>query len=117
MKLILRLAALAVILVLLVLMIGPFGALEQATGVSDKIGHLVGFLAIALCIEILFPGRPRWQACAAALIVGAAVELVQSQVGRDASWGDLLADLAGVVLAYVVSPLLAPVLEWERRPD
>ena len=95
----LKLAAVAAILTLLVLMLGPFGGLEKSTGVSDKIGHVMAFAVIAGSLAIL---RPRWSlpviACAA-LAIGVAVELIQGQVGRDTDVLDVVADMVGIALA------------------
>ena len=45
---------------------------------------------------------PRLLAAALAIALGAAVEVVQGMVGRDASWGDLLADAIGVAVALLL---------------
>jgi len=94
----LKLAALAAILTLLALMLGPFGAAEARIG-SDKVGHIVAFAVIAVSLAIL---RPRWSlpiiACAA-FVIGVAVEIVQSLTGRDAEFADVLANMAGIALA------------------
>ena len=94
----LKLGALSAILILLVLMLGPFGAAEARIG-SGKVGHIVAFAVIAVSLAIL---RPRWSlpviACAA-FVIGVAVELIQGLTGRDAEFADVLADMAGIALA------------------
>lgn len=102
MKTLLRLAAIAVFGVLMILMLGPFGNVEAASGISDKVAHFVAFGAILLCLGVLFPRTPRILLAIGAVAVGAAVELIQGQVGRDASWGDLLADLLGVIAVLLI---------------
>lgn len=95
----LKLMAVAAILILLVLMLGPFGGLEKSTGLSDKIGHIIAFAVITGSLAVL---RPRWSlpviACAA-FATGVAVEIIQGQVGRDADVMDVAADMVGIALA------------------
>ncbi|HEY1224480.1 MAG TPA: VanZ family protein [Brevundimonas sp.] len=97
----LKLAAVAAILILLTLMLGPFGAAEARIG-SDKLGHIVAFAVIAGSLAVL---RPRWSlpviACAA-FAIGVAVEIIQGLTGRDADIADVLADMAGIALATFV---------------
>lgn len=95
----LKLAAVTAILILLVLMLGPFGGLEKSTGVSDKIGHIIAFAVITCSLAIL---RPRWGLAliaGTALAIGVGVEIIQGQVGRDADIADVFADIAGIALA------------------
>lgn len=106
MKLFLRLAAIAAITVLLALMLGPSSGLEGSIPHLDKAAHVVAFFIIAASLRVLFTGWRYWMVCAVALGVGAGVEVVQGMIGRDASWGDLLADLVGVLLAYFARPVL-----------
>ena len=97
----LKLAAAAAILILLTLMLGPFGAAEARIG-SDKLGHIIAFAVIAGSLAIL---RPRWSlpviACAA-FAIGVAVEIIQGLTGRDADIADVFADMAGIALATFV---------------
>ncbi len=97
----LKLAAVAAILILLTLMLGPFGAAEARIG-SDKLGHIVAFAVIAGSLAVL---RPRWSlpvvACAA-FAIGVAVEIIQGLTGRDADIADVFADMAGIALATFV---------------
>ncbi len=102
MSLFLRLLAVAILLVSLIAMIGPFGGLEAASGVWDKGAHFVVFGLILWSFGILFSRLPRLMAAALALALGAAVEVIQGLVGRDASWGDLLADALGVAAALLL---------------
>jgi VanZ family protein len=94
----LKLAALTAMLVLLVLMLGPFGAVEARVG-SDKIGHIIAFAVIAGSLAVL---RPRWSLAliaGVAMAIGVGVEIIQGQVGRDADIADVFADMAGIALA------------------
>ena len=109
----LRLTAVAILLVSLIAMIGPFGGVEAASGVWDKGAHFVVFGLILWSFGILFRRLPRLMAAVLAislgsavgvpvLPLGAAVEVVQGLVGRDASWGDLLADALGIATALLL---------------
>ena len=51
---------------------------------------------------MLFRRLPRLWAASAAVIIGAAVEVMQHFTGRDPSWGDLLADILGVAAALAL---------------
>lgn len=102
MTFLLRLVAVAVLLVSLTLMIGPFGGAEAASGVWDKAAHFVVFGLILWSFGILFRRLPRLAAAVLAVVLGGAVEVVQGMVGRDASGGDLLADALGVALALLL---------------
>lgn len=98
----LRLAAVAILVVSLTLMIGPFGNVEAASGVWDKGAHFVVFGLILWSLGVLFRALPRTAAALLALALGGAVEVVQGFVGRDASWGDLLADALGIGVALLL---------------
>ncbi|MBU1385144.1 MAG: hypothetical protein KKG14_06745 [Alphaproteobacteria bacterium] len=98
----LRLTAVAILLVSLIAMIGPFGGVEAASGVWDKGAHFVVFGLILWSFGILFRRLPRLMAAVLAISLGGAVEVVQGLVGRDASWGDLLADALGIATALLL---------------
>ena len=102
MTLFLRLTAVAILLVSLTLMIGPFGAAEASSGVWDKGAHFVVFGLILWSFGVLFRRLQRLWAAILAVALGGAVEIVQGLVGRDASWGDLLADALGVAAALAL---------------
>lgn len=102
MKILMRLTAVAILAVLLTLMIGPFGSVEAATNVWDKAAHFVAFGLFLWSFGVLFRRLPRLWAAALTIALGAAVEIVQGLVGRDASWGDLLADALGVAVALLL---------------
>ena len=97
-----RLAAVAVLVVSLTLMIGPFGGVEAASGIWDKAAHFVVFGLILWSFGVLFRRLPRTVAALLAVALGGAVEVVQGLVGRDASWADLLADALGVAVALLL---------------
>jgi len=102
MKPLMRLTAVAILAVCLTLMIGPFGGVEAGTRIWDKAAHFVVFGLFLWSFGVLFRRLPRLWCVVLAVGLGAAVELVQGQVGRDASWGDLLADSLGVAVALLL---------------
>jgi VanZ family protein len=114
MRLALRLLALAVILGLLATMLGPPTRLPGPEGWTDKVAHVIGFFVIALAIQTATARSDGARAAVAAVAIGAAVELIQGQIGRDASWLDLVADAVGAALAWWASPRLAPLWDWLR---
>jgi hypothetical protein len=98
----LRLVAVAILVVSLTLMLGPFGGAEASSGVSDKVAHFLVFGLILWSFGVLFPRLPRLWAAVAAVALGGAVEVVQGMVGRDADWLDLAADAAGIAVALAL---------------
>ncbi|WP_426027076.1 VanZ family protein [Brevundimonas sp. TWP2-3-4b2] len=102
MKYLMRLMAGVLLVVIVGAMVGPFQNVEAATNIWDKAAHFVAFGLILWSIGVLFRRLPRTLAALAALVVGGAVEIIQGLVGRDASWGDLLADGLGILLALLL---------------
>lgn len=101
MRLFLRVVGLLLMAVLLALMIGPYQEIEETSRIWDKAGHFVAFGLILWSLGVLFRRVPRLVLAFVAVAIGGAVELIQGQVGRDASWGDLLADTLGVAAALL----------------
>ena len=97
-----RLTALVLMVVIIGSMVGPFQNVEAAANVWDKALHFVAFGLILWSIGVLFRRLPRTLAALSALALGGAVELIQGMVGRDASWGDLLADGLGILTALLM---------------
>lgn len=97
-----RVAAVVMPLVLFTLMLGPFGGVEEASLVWDKAAHFIAFGLILWSVGVLFRRLPRLWAAAIVLASGAAVEVIQGFVGRDADWGDLLADALGIAAALLI---------------
>ncbi|MDO9079148.1 MAG: VanZ family protein [Brevundimonas sp.] len=102
MRLFLRLAGALVLLVLVALMLAPGGTIEAETLIWDKAAHFIAFGLILWSLGVLFRRLPRTWAALLAVALGAAVEVVQRYVGRDPSWGDLLADVLGVATALLI---------------
>lgn len=107
-----RLLALIVIVGLLFAMLGPPAPVVPGVSHADKLAHVVGFLAIALGLQVGLVWRDRLGAALAAVLIGALVEVIQGYIGRDRSLGDLLADGVGAGLAWLAAPRLRPLLDW-----
>ncbi len=102
MRLVARVFAALIVLTLLGLMLAPVPAMDTQISSMDKLAHAGAFTVIPICLAILFPfGRLSTLAVVSTLL-GAAIELIQGQIGRDASWGDLFADAVGILLAVSV---------------
>jgi VanZ family protein len=115
MRLIVRLAALSVILGLLVLMLTPQVHPPGPAGWGDKAWHVLGFFAITLSLQVAPVWRDRLGAALLAVLIGAGVEVVQEWVGRDRSLMDLVADAAGAAVGWWISPRLSPLMDWLDR--
>ena len=98
----LRLAGAAVLLVLLALLLAPGGTIESEQLIWDKAAHFIAFGLVLWSFAVMFRGIPRPSAALSAIALGAAVEVIQGFIGRDPSWGDLLADALGVATALVI---------------
>lgn len=107
----LRVVGAVVLMVLMVLLLSPGGTLETEPLIWDKAAHFIAFGLILWSFGVLFQRLPRTWAALLAIVLGAAVEVVQAYIGRNASWGDLLADALGVATALLIW------LVWRRfRP-
>ena len=68
----------------------------------DKVGHFIAFFVLAVCTDFAIKIRPVF-AIALLSIYGISVEVMQSFIpGRDATLGDFIADLAGVLAYYFI---------------
>ena len=63
----------------------------------DKIYHMMAFAALILPTALFDRGAVRWMIIGG-LILGAAIEVIQPSVGRDADMMDFVADATGLVL-------------------
>jgi len=74
--------------------------------------HIPAFALVTVCISRLFAGdrnslRCRVYSASLAMVAGIASEAIQSQVGRSASFQDLVFDFIGILLA----------VSWPHRPE
>lgn len=102
MRLFLRLVGALLLVVLIALMLAPGGTIETSGLIWDKAAHFVAFGLILWSLGVLFRRLTRLRAALLAIALGAVVEVVQGYVGRDPSWGDLLADALGVATALLI---------------
>ena len=79
--------------------------MAPTTLVGDKLLHLLAFLLLGFLADAGWPDRPfDWRKFGPLALYGGAIEGLQSFVpGRLASWGDLLADLAGLSIYGVIA--------------
>ena len=84
----------------------PRNRVQATAGISDKVIHAVLFAGVSVSLSALLP---RWKApaiFALTLLLAAASEVLQSQVGREASVGDLMADAVGASFVLGLTLLL-----------
>jgi len=80
----------------------------------DKAKHfLVFYVLTALAITAL-PASRFWRIGAVLLAFGGSIEILQGLVGRDASWGDLLADACGICALF--GPIILRGLTTGQTP-
>jgi VanZ family protein len=92
----------------------PEGSLAVKTAVGsvggDKWAHFVGYFGLSLLIfGLCRAGRRAWTAAglvAGLAALGAADEVSQPYFHRSAEWADWFADLAGVMLGYLLGRFL-----------
>lgn len=73
---------------------------------EDKLYHVLGFAALAVCTRLAFPHRAWWWQALGALIIGGGIELLQNlQPARAGSLWDFLADIIGVGIGWLLLQL------------
>ena len=105
------LAFLAITIVSLI----PGGAMYDLNSweINDKLGHFASYGILALCgMFAVSTRRVRLVGGGFIGLYGAFLEVMQSYVGwdRQASWGDIAANLTGVLVGGVLALLLVRVL-------
>jgi VanZ family protein len=80
---------------------------------ADKVGHFLGFFAVALAARIALPRAAGAWLWGLLLVAGPVLEYLQHTVSplRERSLGDALANVAGVLLALALS---AGWRRWRR---
>ena len=84
-----------------ILVFGPFGGAEQQLGLSDKEAHALAFYVLSTLGLMAMPRIRKWDIALVCIAIGAAIEIVQTFVGRDGDIFDWLADTLGVFMAVV----------------
>ena len=82
---------------------------------SDKAQHAIAFGALALPCAIVYPRALTW-VLPLAVVFGAAIEIVQPMVGRDAEFLDFIADIAGLTIGTLAGLTVRPVLRHRLLP-
>jgi VanZ family protein len=75
---------------------------------SDKVEHFIGFALLAGPLSFAYP-RHIWSVIVAAVIFGAAIEVVQPYVSRGREAADLVADALGALAGGIAARA------WARR--
>ncbi len=78
----------------------------------DKLLHFIAYFGLSgLALLALNPGRRAIYAAVMLIAMGGVLEIVQGFVGRDASWGDALANALGVVGGCALGWIIVVFLE------
>lgn len=76
---------------------------------SDKLYHVIAFAALTFPMALLYPPRAK-TVLICAILLGAAIEIIQPTVGRTASVLDFVADVVGAVLGMVAGRIFGRLL-------
>jgi hypothetical protein len=100
-----------------VLMLGPFQGAERYFGLNDVAAHATAFYGLSCLCFMAGPRLRRSDIALVLVALGAAAEVAQGIVGRDASWGDLAADSLGVLAAWAPSQIETLRALAREHPD
>lgn len=76
----------------------------------DKLNHALAYVALAFWFGSVVVRRDYFWLGLTVVAFGGAIELLQAHVGRDAEWGDLLADAIGTSVGLLLA--LTPLGRW-----
>ena len=79
---------------------GSFGPID-----IDKAYHFVAYFCLALPLPILRPRLTIWVVLGI-MTYGGLIELVQYLFGREASWGDFIANAIGAIVGAMIANFL-----------
>ncbi|WP_243263489.1 VanZ family protein [Sulfitobacter dubius] len=82
----------------------------QAIPGTDKIHHIIAFMALTLPCAAFYP-KALFQVMVAAVTYGALIEVIQPYIGRSGELTDFFADLAGIGLGVSIGLLLNIILK------
>ena len=68
---------------------------------SDKVHHLLAFAALAFPLSAARPRLAPWVVLGV-VGYGGLIEIIQPYTGRQAEWGDLIADAGGAILGSLL---------------
>ena len=98
-------AAIAILVAVIVAAsLAPSPLLPEA-GISDKVGHYLAYLALALLGSGIAAPERLWRSMSRCFLLGAALEIGQALLTthRAAEWGDMLANVSGILTAWLVA--------------
>lgn len=114
MRVLLRLLALVCLAAVFFGLLADLSTVEStAPAYADKLVHAALFACVSICLAILLPRLTAPVLLLTTIAIGALTEGLQGLVGRDPSWGDLLANAVGASLVLVVA-LIARVYPDRR---
>lgn len=93
----LRVAFVLCLAVVLYLALDPAPLIKGVS--SDKVNHVLAFFGLGVLLRFGWPRFRLVWAALALLALGILIEVVQHYIGRDAAFGDVLADIVGLALA------------------
>lgn len=107
-EVVLRRIWIAAIVVIVAAIVGGSLSPQQAVPVeqfSDKLGHYIAYLALALAVSGISSPQRLWRSMLGCFLLGAALELAQAAFTeqRSAEWADLAANTAGIATAWLIS--------------
>jgi VanZ family protein len=84
--------------------LAPLPVLSNQTP-SDKMGHYLAYLALALLGSGIASPAQLWRTMLRCFLLGASLELAQHWLTdqRTAEWGDLAANVAGILTAWLMA--------------
>lgn len=105
---VLRRIWIAAIIVIVAAIVAGSLAPQQAVpdeNFSDKLGHYLAYLTLALAVSGISMPQRLWRAMLGCFLLGASLELAQATLTehRSAEWGDLVANIAGIATAWLIS--------------
>ncbi|MDE8654139.1 teicoplanin resistance protein VanZ [Novosphingobium sp. H3SJ31-1] len=79
---------------------------------SDKINHMLAFLALSLGGRVIWRGLSVWTLLAAMAVLGAGIELLQLAMGlgRDADVMDWIADMVATVAGLAIGTVVVMIV-------
>jgi VanZ family protein len=102
-----RLWIAAIVVVVFIIVAGslsPYSLLPGEIG-SDKIGHYFAYLTLGILASGIVPPQRLWWAMLRCFLLGFGVEVAQAFLTdhRLSEWGDVLANGAGVLTAWLIA--------------
>ena len=85
-------------------------------GLWDKLEHFTAYFGLALMSVLGWSGRRAPRIFFSVILLGGVLEILQAHVGRDAEWGDMLANTLGALTGTLLAlGLLAAARLVDRK--